>query len=375
MILKVAYKVFSVFLVLPLGSYLDYSSAVPRKLPASDLLRYEDSDGKVKLIAKPEGWALRRSTVVTGMEKIMGKFPEDQRRVSLDIEIEEEIDGGNYIQQLVTFQSEHNSRIPAYLCLPKGVITNSDKMNTKKKAKAVLCLHPTDKSVGHKVVVGLGGREGRAYAAELAERGYVTISPAYPLMANYWPNLDELGYISGTMKAIWDNSRALDLLDSLTFVDSTRGYAAIGHSLGGHNAIYTAIFDKRIQVVVTSCGFDAFEDYYGGSEENWYLGRGWCQNRYMPMLSNYRGRLAQIPFNFPELLGALAPRPVFINAPLRDSNFSWESVDKCVSAARSVYSLLGAEKNLIVKHPDVDHSFPEKTRIEAYELIDSILLH
>ena len=96
MILKVAYKVFSVFLVLSLGSHLDYSSAVPRKLPASDLLRYEDSDGEVKLIGKPEGWALRRSTIVTGMEKIMGKLPEDKSRVSLDIEIEEEIDGGDF---------------------------------------------------------------------------------------------------------------------------------------------------------------------------------------------------------------------------------------------------------------------------------------
>ena len=77
MTLKVAHKVFSVILVLSLGPYLDYSSAAPRKLPPSDLLCYEDSDGKVKLIAKPEEWALRRSTVVTGMEKIMGKLPGD----------------------------------------------------------------------------------------------------------------------------------------------------------------------------------------------------------------------------------------------------------------------------------------------------------
>ena len=82
--------------------------------------------------------------------------------------------------------------------------------------------------LGHKVVVGLG-KEHRAYAAELAERGFVTLSPAYPIMANYQPDLKALGYQSGTMKAIWDNIRGLDLLDSLPYVRKGN-YGAIGHS-------------------------------------------------------------------------------------------------------------------------------------------------
>ena len=84
--------------------------------------------------------------------------------------------------------------------------------------------------------------------------------------------------------------------------------------------------------------------------------------------------LEDIPFNFPELLGALAPRSTFINAPLGDSNFQWKSVEKCVSAARSVYSLFGAEERLVARHPDADHNFPEEMRLEAYEMIDSVLL-
>lgn len=345
-----------------------------RELAATDLLRYLDSEGEVRVVAEVGQWASRRAAIVEGMESIMGELPSDGRRVDLDVRVEEEVDAGTYIRHLITYQSEPGSRVPAYLCVPKEFALNSSSSGKGGKARAVLCLHPTDRTVGHKVVVGLGGREGRAYAAELAERGYVTISPAYPLLANYWPNLDKLGYVSGTMKAIWDNMRALDLLDSLEYVDSAQGYVAIGHSLGGHNAIYTAVFDKRIQAVATSCGFDAFEDYYDGAEQNWYFGRGWCQTRYMPRLSNYRGQLENIPFNFPELLGALAPRPVFINAPLGDSNFRWKSVDKCVAAARKVYALFDAEKSLVVRHPDADHSFPEDMSWEAYQLIDSLLL-
>jgi hypothetical protein len=222
-------------------------------------------------------------------------------------------------------------------------------------------------------VVGLGGREGRQYAAELTERGYVTLSPSYPHLADYYPNLERLGYVSGTMKAIWDNIRGLDLLASLPYVDDSRGFGAIGHSLGGHNAIYTAVFDMRITVVASSCGFDSYLDYYNGDEGNWHFGKGWCQIRYMPLLSNYRGRLEEIPFDFPELLGALAPRPLFVNAPLGDGNFRSKSVDTCVAAASPVYDLLGGQGNLVIKHPDCDHNFPGEVRQQAYQVIDSVL--
>ena len=183
------------------------------------------------------------------------------------------------------------------------------------------------------MVVGLGGKSGRGYASELAERGYVTLSPAYPHMANYWPNLGELRYVSGSMKAIWDNSRGLDLLASLPYVDDSRGFAAIGHSLGGNNAIYTAVFDQRITVLASSCGFDSYPDYKGGKKDNWYFGKGWSQIRYMPRMADYRGKSEKIPFDFQELLGALAPRPFFVNAPLGDGNFQWKSVDACAAAA------------------------------------------
>ncbi len=268
---------------------------------------------------------------------------------------------------MISYQSEPGCRTPAYLCIPDEVLAG------KRIARAVLCLHPTDARVGHQVVVGLGGREGRQYASELAERGFVTLSPAYPHLANYWPNLGKLGYVSGTMKAIWDNSRGLDLLQSMKEVDTTAGIGAIGHSLGGHNAIYTAVFDQRVKVVVSSCGFDSYLDYYDGVEKNWFFGKGWCQIRYMPRLSDYRGRLNEIPFDFQELLGALAPRACFVNAPLHDSNFRWKSVDRCAAAARPVYRLLGAEESLVIKHPDSDHNFPEALRQEAYQMIEAVL--
>lgn len=337
------------------------------RLGSFELLVYRDDSGSVQPVKSADDWRRRRAEIVRGMEQVMGRLPDDKRRVPLDVKVIEEADAGSYVRRLVTYQSEPGSRTPAYLCISKDVLAGN------RKAPAVLCLHPTDNTVGHQVVVGLGGKANRQYAAELAERGYVTLSPSYPHLANYWPNLGKLGYTSGTMKAIWDNSRGLDLLASLPYVESQRGFGAIGHSLGGHNAIYTAVLDERITVVASSCGFDSYLDYMDGAQRVWYFGQGWCQIRYMPHLSDYRGRLEEIPFDFPELLGALAPRPLLVNAPLHDSNFRWQSVDNCAAAARPIYKLLGNEHGLVIEHPDCDHNFPDEMREAAYELIDSVL--
>ncbi|MBI3191817.1 MAG: dienelactone hydrolase family protein, partial [Pedosphaera parvula] len=304
-----------------------------------------------------------RTEILRGMESVMGPMPGDEKRCSLDMKVESEDDCGSYVRRFITYASEPGSRVPAYLLIPKQALAG------KAKVAAILCLHPTDNTIGHKVVVGLGGRPHRQYAAELAERGYVAFAPSYPLLANYPPDLKALGWQSGTLKAVWDNIRGLDLLESLPYVK--RGaMGAIGHSLGGHNSVYTAVFDERIKAVVSSCGLDSYLDYYGGNPKVWLPEKGWCQTRYMLKLAEYRGRLQDIPFDFHEMIGALAPRPVFINAPLKDSNFKWESVDRVVKAASQIYQLHGAPQNLRVEHPDCEHDFPDAMREIAYTLFD-----
>jgi len=355
------------FKSLPLDWFPSAPTPERTRLDRDDLMQFRSSDGGIQSVKTQGDWKKRRAEVLRGMQSVMGNFPEDEKRVELDLIVEEKVDMGNYVRQLISYQSEVGSRTPAYLCIPKTALVK------KARVPAVLCLHPTDSVNGHKVVVGLAGKENRQYAAELAERGYVTISPSYPHLANYYPNLGKLRYLSGTMKAIWDNSRAIDLVESLPFVDSSKGVGVIGHSLGGHNAIYTAVFDGRITAIVSSCGFDTYPDYKDGAENNWFFGSGWCQIRYMPRMSDYRGDLEGIPFDFTEMLGVLAPRSIFVNAPLHDSNFHWESVDRCVAAAAPIYVMLGAKDGIEVAHPDCGHDFPKEMRERAYQLMARVL--
>lgn len=336
------------------------------RLNRLDLLTYHDTRGVVRRVRTRAEWMRRRAEIVAAMHRVMGPLPGPDRRVPLDVRIDSETDCGTYVRRLLTYASEPGARTPAWLLVPKRLLTGGN------AARAILCLHPTDDTIGHDVVVGLGGRANRAYAAELAERGFVTLSPSYPLLASYQPDVRALGYVSGTMKAIWDNVRGLDLLESLPFV-ARGGVGAIGHSLGGHNAVYTAVLDERITAVVSSCGLDLYVDYYGGDPKVWQPEKGWCQLRYMPRLLDYAGRLEAIPFDFAELVGALAPRACFISAPLRDANFKWTSVDKIAAAARPVYALLGHPGALVVEHPDSEHDFPEATRQAAYALLTRAL--
>jgi pimeloyl-ACP methyl ester carboxylesterase len=337
------------------------------RLPRDKLLVYRGPNNEQVPVTTTADWLKRRAEILRGAKTVMGKLPGQEKRCPLDAKVEEEVDCGSYVRRFVTYASEPGSRVPAYLCVPKSLLNGDGK-----KAPGVLCLHGTDNVVGHGVVVGLGGRPNRQYASELAERGFVTLAPNYPLLAKYQPDVNALGWQSGTLKAVWDNMRGLDLLESLPFVKAS-AFGTIGHSLGGHNSVYTAVFDDRIKAVVSSCGLDSYLDYYDGNEKNWFPEKGWCQTRYMLKLAEYRGHLQDIPFDFHELVGALAPRHVLIVAPLKDSNFRHDSVDRVAAAAREVFKLYGHEDHLRVEHPDCDHDFPTEMRQLGYELFDRVL--
>ena len=327
--------------------------AVPAARPG--LLFFRNDKGETRPVTTVADWQQRRRAILAAMQQVMGPLP-DGKRCPLDPQTAGETDCGTYIRRELTYASEPGSRTSAFLLIPKKQLATG-----AEPAPAVLCLHPTN-AAGYKTVVGLAGPESRHYGAELAERGFVVLAPSYPLLGDYRPDLVKLGYVSGSMKAIWDNMRGLDLLESLPYV--RRGsFGAIGHSLGGHNSVFTAAFDERLKAVVSSCGLDSFLDYMGGDIT------GWTSERYMPRLAAYRGRVREVPFDFDEVLAALAPRAVFLSAPRGDTNFRWQSVDRIAAAAREVFVLHGAADACVVEHPDCAHDFPDAMREKAYAFL------
>jgi dienelactone hydrolase len=292
------------------------------------------------------------------MQEVMGPLPDPSRKVAPDVQVTEEVKTGRLVRRRCTFAVEKGDRVPAYLLLP---------LERKGKVPAMLCLHQTNGALGKKEPAGLGGLPNLHYAAELAERGYVALALDYPNFGDYTIDVYARGYQSASMKAIWNNMRAVDLLQSLPEVDPQR-IGCIGHSLGGHNTMFTAVFDTRLKAMVSSCGFNSFPKYYGGNL------RGWSHKGYMPRIASvFSCKPDKMPFDFPEVVAALAPRAFLACAPLGDANFEVSGVKDCMTAAHPVYELLGVKEKLQAIHPDCQHDFPPATRRIAYEWLDRCL--
>ena len=332
-------------------------AAPPFYADKAKLLAYQRPDGKTEPIEDAAGWEKRRSHILANAQLVMGPLPDRSDLAPPEVEVLESVELSAAVRKRVTYLSEPGDRIPAYLTIPKGI---------DGKAPAMLCLHQTT-PIGKAEPVGLGGKPNLRYAQEMAERGYVTLAPDYPNYGDYSFDPYDHGYESATMKGIRNHMRAVDLLQSLPEVDRER-IGCIGHSLGGHNTIYVGVFDTRIKAMVSSCGFTASAKYKGGDLT------GWSHNGYMPRIASVYGKdPARMPFDFTELIAALAPRAFFANSPVADGNFELSGVKDCIAAAAPVYELFGARDRLAAVHPDVGHDFPPEIREQAYEFIDDVL--
>lgn len=302
-------------------------------------------------------WARVHRKILADMELVMGPLP-TRKKGPLEIEWLEKEELPKCTRQKITYRSGPGNRVPADLLMPTPL---------RGRVPGMLCLHQTT-AIGAAEPAGLGGKPDLHYALELAERGYVTIAPDYPGFGGYEFDPYSHGYKSTTMAGVWNHIRAIDLLQGLPEV-RPESIGCIGHSLGGHNTLFAGDFDERIRVLVSSCGFTSFAKYYGGNLA------GWSQRKYMPRIATrYGNNPARMPFDFSGVLAALAPRPLFINAPLHDANFNVSGVRDCVAAARAVYGhVFGDSNRIVVVHPNAEHSFPPAARRAAYGFIDKWL--
>ncbi|MFO0871778.1 MAG: alpha/beta hydrolase family protein [Pirellulales bacterium] len=331
----------------------------PRYPNHQDLSILLTESGQTVPLRTVADWERRRGQILTAMQQVMGKVPGDSKRVPLALKTLEETPLAGIVRRKIEYQTEPRDSVRAYLFLPQG--------GTERRA-AVLCLHQTT-NIGKQEPAGLGGNPNLHYALHLAQRGYVTLAPDYPSFGEHTFDFADssFGYASGSMKAIWDNMRAIDLLQSLPEVDGER-IGCIGHSLGGHNTMFTAVFDPRIKVMVSNCGFTRFHKYYEGKLA------GWTSARYMPRIAQlYHNQPDEVPFDFPEIVAAFAPRPFLASSPVGDGNFEVSGVKDTLEAARPIYALYGKEGHLRANYPNCGHDFPAEVRAVAYDFLDEHL--
>ncbi len=191
----------------------------------------------------------------------LGRFPE---KVPLRPATLESVDCGSYLREKVEYCAEPGDTIRAYICLPK---------NSKRKTPAIFChhQHAWNFALGKSEVVGIAGDPDQRYAAELAERGYITFAPDAI-------GFEERNWSEGTFRAAYfeltsrlvdgrtllskvlhDGSVGIDYLETRTEVDRDR-IGFIGHSYGGRMAIWLPAFDRRVKASVSNCGCVRYKD-------------------------------------------------------------------------------------------------------------------
>ncbi|HBN83130.1 MAG TPA: acetylxylan esterase [Clostridiales bacterium] len=305
-------------------------------------------------------WMDRRKDILERMERFMGPLKTQWDGLPVETETLSEEKIGNVIRKHIRYQDQPGSVIWAYLMIPEEI---------SGKVPGMICLHQTT-GCGSREPAGLEGKENLYYALELAQRGMVTLAPDLPSfgeMKDVHP-LPE-GYVSGTMKDITIHRRGLDLLTQLPQVDSDR-LGSIGHSLGGHNTLFLAAFEPRIKVAATSCGFTTWKAY----AKSFGSLAAWAQDRYMPLVRDvYQNNPDKMSVKFEEILEAILPRAMYVNAPKSDSNFDQEGVKECMKYIRHVAAKQNMTLNLLVEQPDCGHDFPKEQRENCYVFIENML--
>jgi pimeloyl-ACP methyl ester carboxylesterase len=173
-------------------------------------------------------------------------------------------------------------------------------------------------------------------------------------------------------RLVEDARSAVYALTKDSLVDPERVYL-FGYSLGGTVALYTAALDPRVKGVVSIAGFtpmraDTAQRGTGG------VARYSHERGLIPRLGFFVGHEAQIPYDFQDLLGMIAPRPVLVVQPQLDRDATPNDVVTAVNEAKRVYSLYGAGDKLELNEPWDYNRLPSGTQDKIVQWMDSNFL-
>jgi len=260
------------------------------------------------------------------------------------------------VETAETMPAERGRSVPAYLLVPRG--------DQKAPMPAMICFHQCalNCAIGKEAVVGkapwsheasdweselpqawiAASRLDQAYGLDLVQQGFVVLAPDSICCGerhveairqpgdnadSCWKYHDEQLGRDGTAKHTLDGVRAVDLLESLDFVDTDR-VGAIGHSMGASDVENLMLADERVRAGIIS----------GGSVD------------------------------FPKFLPLLSPRLYIVVAGEYDGPA--DRLDKARTIhkdAQSVYGRDGSPENFVLLTGRMGHTFADRLKWQAFK--------
>ncbi len=156
---------------------------------------------------------------------------------------------------------------------------------------------------------------------------------------------------------------AVDALSELELIDSQRIYAA-GYSLGGTVGLYSAALDERIAGMISVCGFTPMRFNTPGKTAEGIYGYSHLHGL-LPRLGFFVKNETHIPYDFHEILAAIAPRPLLIVAPTWDQYASFSDVQYCMNEVKKVYDLYNQKDKVKLFAPEDYNRFSDGMKKEV----------
>jgi dienelactone hydrolase len=304
-------------------------------------------------------------------------------------------DRGEYIEELLTFQTTPDLRVPAYVLIPKNATLPAPGL-------VVLHCHGGFYLWGKEKVVEMEGEapllrefkgelyEGKSIGTELARRGYVVIT----IDMFYWgerrmlldddpPSYRDPGSMSreevvafnrrsqqaeqlvarsllvagitwpGVM--LWDDLRTVDYLASRPEVDARR-LGCVGLSVGGYRSFLLAALDPRIKVAVDVGWMSSL-----GSHIKRHVVNSIGLTFHIVGLYRY--------LDLPDLAALIAPRSVMVINGSRDQLFPSDGVDAAFKKIDQCFRKAGAPDRQRCRLYDAPHEFTVEMQAEAWTWI------
>ncbi|MEO6237957.1 MAG: acetylxylan esterase [Vicinamibacterales bacterium] len=280
-----------------------------------------------------------------------------------------------YRQELLSFASEPNERVPV-LVLRKDP-------GPQRRAVAI-ALHGTN-----------GSKEGmRDWLEAYADRGWLAVSidarhhgeraSPIPGLPNAYQSAMLRAYRTGEghpylYDTVWDVLRLLDYLSTRPDVDMTR-IGLSGNSKGGTEAYLAGAADERIKVVVPFIGVQG----YGWSlrHPSGWEARTWTLRQATEAAAADSGQAVDAAFvkkfydriapglvdrfDGPAMLPLIAPRPLLVVNGDSDPRSPLSGVKEAVAAAEKAYAVAGVrERFTFLLEPDAAHEITADARAGA----------
>ena len=288
-----------------------------------------DSDGRpIKSLSK---WLEQREVIKKRWLDFLGVMEPNPKAPQL--KVLNEVNDKGVIRQYVEYEGEPGIMVRGYLLKPE---------NIQQAIPGVVALHSTS---DNQMIYISGLQEGEkvAFGYKLARMGFIVLCPqCYLWHENQGRNWEDQAAhfikdhpgTTGMAKMLFDASRAVDVLESLEEVDSSR-IGCMGHSLGAKEAFYLGAFDDRVSTIVSNEGGIGIE--MSNWDALWYLGP----------------EIDQFGYQHHEVLALAAPKPFLL---IGGDGYDGEASKPYINAAKPVYKLYGKEENLALKNHGEGHS-------------------